>query len=425
MRDLYVRHRPRCRFAKPDYKDPKGRPARQIFSCGCPIYARYEIRDLASGTILEKYNGSLKGIHTKEAAEEYLDLRFSNVRAGQIRASEKALTVAEAVERFIEEKKSSLPPPPPVHVSEHVTRFHRRLGKDPNDREREIIVKYRTLLGALVTFCDERGVKHVTEIKYEHLVDFQQTWRGRKITDPATKEERYQEQSQSTKQKNQEFLRAFFRRAVVLGWIQVNPAERLLSIKVPKPQPKPFTDEQRHKLLDLIPTVHPNHADMVRAFLYVQIFGAPRIADVVQLEVGDLADDGIMIRQQKTDEPVFVSLPPFVVDALRKLTPKSDRYFFWSGNGQAESAAKHWSGELLKLYRAAGIPSGQRSHEWRDTLATKILSDEAGRMEDAQLALGHENLRTTEKYYAGLARARYEAANKIKQKIWEKEGLLD
>lgn len=145
-------------------------------------------------------------------------------------------------------------------------RLHKTLGKGPNDREREIIVKYRALLGALMTFCGEQSVKYITEIKYEHLVDFQQTWRGRKVIDPATKEQRHVDQSQTTKQKNQEFLRAFFRRAVVLGWIHINPAERLLPIKVPKPQAKPFTDEQRKKLLDLIETVHPDKADVVRAF---------------------------------------------------------------------------------------------------------------------------------------------------------------
>jgi hypothetical protein len=81
MRDLYVRHRPRCRFAQPDFQDPKGRPARQLFSCGCPIYARYEIRDLSTGAVLERFNGSLKGITTKEAAEQYLDGRFSPITA--------------------------------------------------------------------------------------------------------------------------------------------------------------------------------------------------------------------------------------------------------------------------------------------------------------------------------------------------------
>jgi hypothetical protein len=125
---------------------------RQIFGCGCPIYARYEIRDLVTGSVLERFNGSLQGITTREAAEEYLDSRFSNVRSGQIRANTKALTVAETIERFIAEKKSSMPPPAKVQVSERVERAHQRFGRDPNDREREIIVKHRASLGLLQSF---------------------------------------------------------------------------------------------------------------------------------------------------------------------------------------------------------------------------------------------------------------------------------
>jgi hypothetical protein len=33
-RDLYIKQRPRCRFAKPDCKDTKGHPARQILLSG-------------------------------------------------------------------------------------------------------------------------------------------------------------------------------------------------------------------------------------------------------------------------------------------------------------------------------------------------------------------------------------------------------
>ena len=422
MRDLYVRHRASCRFAK---QTTKGRPPRLIFGCGCPIYARYEIRDLTNNTSLEKFNGSLKGITTKEAAEEYLDNRFSNVRAGHLRPMKKALAVSDAIERFIAEKKSSLPGLAPVLVSEHVTRAHRLIGKHPNDREREVIVKNRALLGSLHSFCESRGVKYITEVTYEHLIEFQQTWKGRVVTDPLTNERRPLPQSQITKQKNQEFLRAFFRRALALEWIQVNPADRLLAVKTPKTRPKPFTEEQKRSLLELIPTVHKENAAMVEAFVYMQIFAAPRISDVVQLEVANLTDDGILLaRQQKTDEPVFFELPPFVIKALRAIKPTSDRYFFWSGNGQAETAAKKWSAALLKLYRAAGIPEGQRSHEWRDTMATKLLSEKGGRLEDAQLALGHENRRTTERYYAGLVKKRYEAVNELKRAMWEKEGSL-
>jgi hypothetical protein len=76
MRDIYARHRPRCRYAQSDFRDTKGRPARTIFGCGCPIYARVEIRDSVTKDVLFQYNGSLKGITAKDAAEELVNTWF-------------------------------------------------------------------------------------------------------------------------------------------------------------------------------------------------------------------------------------------------------------------------------------------------------------------------------------------------------------
>ena len=64
VRDLYVRHREQCKKAK---KGNKKKPPRQIFGCGCPIYARYEIRDLVTGSVLERFNGSLQGHYNERS----------------------------------------------------------------------------------------------------------------------------------------------------------------------------------------------------------------------------------------------------------------------------------------------------------------------------------------------------------------------
>jgi len=44
LRDILVRHRADCRYASPGYRNSKRLPARLIFGCGCPIYARLLIR---------------------------------------------------------------------------------------------------------------------------------------------------------------------------------------------------------------------------------------------------------------------------------------------------------------------------------------------------------------------------------------------
>jgi integrase len=155
-------------------------------------------------------------------------------------------------------------------------------------------------------------------------------------------------------------------------------------------------------------------------------YTALRMSDVVGLEVSALTDDGITLpAQRKTDEPVYCALPTFVVSTLRDLIPKASKYFFWTGNGQLETAMKDWSGTMLKLFRAAGIPElwqgGKRSHNWRDTLAMEILEHEEGRLEDAQIALGHKSRKTTEKYYTAISKKRAERVTTLKQKLWNTE----
>lgn len=168
---------------------------------------------------------------------------------------------------------------------------------------------------------------------------------------------------------------------------------------------------------------------MVRAFVLVQWFSALRISDTVSLEVASLSDDGVSIKaQRKTDAPVFCALPAVVVKALRGFEPKSPQYFFWTGNGQLETACKDWSATMLKLFRAAGMPEvwqgGKRSHNWRDTMAVQILETDEGRLEDAQNALGHKSRKTTEKYYTAWTKKRSERATTIKKKLWTTDEAL-
>jgi integrase len=235
-----------------------------------------------------------------------------------------------------------------------------------------------------------------------------------------------QPKSQRGRAKYQEYLKAFFKRCRLLGWIVANPAELLESIKTEDPEIKRYTAEEKKRLLDTITATFPKNGLMIRAFILTQRYSALRMSDTVSLEVESLNEDGLTVKaQRKTEAPVYCALPPTVVAALKSFTPKSSKYFFWSGNGQLETACKDWSATMLKLYRAAGFPEqwqgGKRSHNWRDTLATEILEDDEGRLEDAQIALGHRSRKTTEKYYVAVTKKRTERATALKKKLWERD----
>ena len=62
-----------------------------------------------------------------------------------------------------------------------------------------------------------------------------------------------------------------------------------------------------------------------------------RIRDAVTLERHRLNGDSLLLYQAKTGTPVYVPIPPNVVDALENIPPgpkPNPRYFFWSGDGE-------------------------------------------------------------------------------------------
>jgi hypothetical protein len=103
-----------------------------------------------------------------------------------------------------------------------------------------------------------------------------------------------------------------------------------------------------------------------------------------------------------------VPLPAFVVDLVRKLPPKSPKYFLWTGTSTIKTAVNDWSEKMRQLYVEAGI-EGKHTHEWRDTPATEALEG-GGKLEDVQLLLGHKSRKTTEKYYVAVTKKRMEIA---------------
>lgn len=402
MRDVYVRHRPRCRYASPKYKHPKGLHSRLVFGCGCPIYAKLLIRHPDPKIPAFEFNSSLAklGVREKLAAEELIDQWTVQFLSGQSAKVDPGTfkTVEQAIQDYLDEKRGIL------------------------DRSKEstkhTIQKISGILKPLAAFLRDRGTVYMKDVKTEHLSAFQETWQGRLRKNRETDEFIRQPKSQLGKQKNQEFLKMFFRRARELRWIPENPAELLLSIKTPRIEVKKKTSEEKQRLLDAIPRVFPNIAQAATAFVLIQRYSGLRLVDVVTLRTDALREDGLMITsQEKNEQPVFVPLPPFVLDLVRKLPPKSRDYFFWTGTSTIKTAVNDWSEKMRRLYVEAGI-EGKRSHEWRDTLAIEVLEG-GGSLEDVQLLLGHKSRKTTEKYYVALTKKRMEKAIEARRHTWD------
>lgn len=105
-----------------------------------------------------------------------------------------------------------------------------------------------------------------------------------------------------------------------------------------------------------------------------------RFRDAITLERHRLHGDSLLLYQAKTGTPVYVPIPPDVVDALEDVPPgpkPNPRYFFWSGNGNLKSAVANWQRSYRRLFKLANIrtPDGEikrcHPHMFRDTFSSE------------------------------------------------------
>lgn len=101
---------------------------------------------------------------------------------------------------------------------------------------------------------------------------------------------------------------------------------------------------------------------------------------------------------RKTGVPVFIPLPGFVVEALDDCPRKSERYWFWTGEGSKETVTGNWRRTFRRLCAIADVTGGH-PHRFRDTLAVELLM-EGVPMERVSILLGHSSVKITERHYA-------------------------
>jgi site-specific recombinase XerD len=153
------------------------------------------------------------------------------------------------------------------------------------------------------------------------------------------------------------------------------------------------------------------------AFVQVLRHGGLRISDGVKLERSKLVPSsdgdgfGLSVFQQKVQRTVYIPLPDGrhgtddVVSVLRSLPAKSEKYFFWTGNGGLDTATTNWRARLDKLFKLAESSTGSRKpfayrphpHRFRHSCAAGYLL--AGMpLKAVSLLLGHANTKVTEKH---------------------------
>jgi integrase len=261
---------------------------------------------------------------------------------------------------------------------------------------------------------------YLDQIDLDALLSFRSTWKDGGLA----------------KQKKQDRLIGFFWAGVRRGYIIQNPTMGLGKIKVVQVPTDYFPRDEFQRILDATSRCGDKRGGVVpiadnrtrlRTMTLLMRWSGLRIRDAVTLERDRLHGDSLMLYQAKTGTPVYVPLPPHVVDALENVPPgpkPNPRYFFWSGNGQPKSVVADWQRsyrrlfKLVNLTQADGSPKRCHPHMFRDTFAVEMLL--AGvPIDQVSLLLGHASVKITEKSYSPFVKARQIQLQDSVRNAWE------
>jgi integrase len=132
----------------------------------------------------------------------------------------------------------------------------------------------------------------------------------------------------------------------------------------------PYTADEMTRILAACDR-YRGDKDRIRAFILVMRYAGLRISDTIKLHADQRIEHRLRLYTTQTGQPVYVPLPPFVVEALEKIERPGHRYF-WTGRAKLSTGRANWSRYLASVFRLAKVENG-RSHRFRDTFSTSLL----------------------------------------------------
>jgi site-specific recombinase XerD len=265
------------------------------------------------------------------------------------------------------------------------------------------IQSYRKTLEHFTRFCSTHGITEISAVDVGAITKF----RSCRFIMAGTNDNERRPIKPMTQVKEIQTLRAFFTFCTDRKWTESNPAAK---VKMPARDlnpTMPFTHNEIKAMLDACHGYGEGGGTddwrkrselRARALILLLMYSGLRISDAALLRRDrlDVRTRKIMLRTEKTHQPVYLTLHSDAYNALRALPIESD-WFFWSGRGMPVTHVKNARRTVARIIERAGIDG--HSHRFRDTFAVELLL--AGEdLRTVQLLLGHRSIKTTERHYA-------------------------
>ncbi len=140
-----------------------------------------------------------------------------------------------------------------------------------------------------------------------------------------------------------------------------------------------------------------------RVIMGLLFFGGIRIGELININLGDIRENGIRIRSEKGEAERFIGLPDKLMQDIRTYIDyyryPSDNYaLFTTRNGRI--SYQYARNILKRIGERAGVPMFH-AHSARHWCATALIRGSMGQPLDirmVQIHLGHRSLKTTQRY---------------------------
>jgi site-specific recombinase XerD len=285
--------------------------------------------------------------------------------------------------------------------------------------------KYTTIMNQLQSFSDYGGYKSLQAFATPDAMDlFFKSW-----SDPDAgykKGTKWTKVSRRTAKDNLKTMRLFFRRCLKRKWISEDPS----TIIEVTPEPRAKTKEQvkyltRQQMKDIMFFLErtrrtPYQKQRLKALMLTMRWTGLRISDAVALEKSAIKNGVLYVKTKKSKTPVQFPLPDELLNTLAKLTNYDNGYYFWDGNSDIKYARLNYGHAVSDTFELAGVKEEivhSVSHRFRNTFAVHLLSKGVP-LETVSLMLGHQNISTTENYYADFASGYMDRAENMIRKVW-------
>lgn len=358
---IFVRHSTGCKLADDEFAK----------RCDCRKHFRWR----ANNGVQHRKGAGTRSWAEAEVIKRDLEDQLSGRTAPN--TAEKSMQLSEAVSLFLQDK----------HIQ----------GVKRNTEE-----KYIRELNRLLDHCAKARILTVQGLTREVMTRFAATW---STAYPSTQ----------TRVIVRARLRGFLRYCYEAQWLERIPA--LPKVAVDEPPTMPLTDDEVARLLAACNSPAEHALVLLMRWSGLAIGDSLRLPRTSLQYVKELGRWRIQTARQKTGVHVEVVVPDKVADELLALDHISPLYFFWNGKSDIVNT---WTRKRIpRIFKTAEIvkAGNMTSHRLRDTFACWYL-EQGVPLPDVSKMLGHESIKTTEKYYASWVKGRQDRLDKLVVASW-------